>query len=162
MTNTTAGKEEPGTDACTIENPAGLAEVRDLLRPRFESREHWIFIVDAPALAAIDRIATKYYGGAPVEDFAAIPAMVNGEPFAIVAARKRRMLAYQLGSLLRRMTRIRLTDRDLVARDLHIIAEPRRLDLGTRLAVALFDDPNEPRAGVEDILTLDGQLTMEE
>jgi hypothetical protein len=160
MMNMTAGKEERGTDACTVENPDGLAEARELLRPLYQSREFWLLILDAGAMAMADRIAGKYYPGAPVEDFAAIPAMVNGAPFVAIAARKRKMLAWQLNSLLRQMARVRMTDREAASRDLIIAADPRRLEAGTHLAVALFDDPAAERGDARNILTVDGRLPM--
>jgi hypothetical protein len=145
-----------------IENPSGLESAREFLRPLFESREHWMFIADGPAMAVVSRIAQKYYDGAPSEDFAAIPAAVNDESFVIVAARKKRLLGYRLNSLFRQMTGIRMTDREIAARDLFIVAEPKRLDAGTGLAEALFDDPDAERGDPGDVLTIDGRLAVAE
>lgn len=56
-----------------------------------------------------------------------------------------RMLGYQINSLLRQMAGVKLTDREIVARDLLVLADPKRLDSGTHLAVMLFDDPDAER-----------------
>jgi hypothetical protein len=145
-----------------IDRAEGLEEARALLRPRFESREHWTFVVDVWATAVIDRIFSKYYQGAPTEDFAVISGVVNGDKFAVVTARKNRMLAWQLNSLLRQIARVRLSDREAAARDLHIITDPARLDNGTKLAAALFDDPEAERGDPGDVMTLDGRLAVAE
>ena len=142
------------------DNERNLNDARDYLRAIFAGGEHWLFIVDGPATAVVSRIASRYYDGAETADFAAVPAMVNGDQFTVVVARKRRMPGYKLNSLLRQMTRARMTDREVVARDLFVIAEPRRLDAGTNLAAALFDDPEAERTGAGDVPALNGGLAV--
>lgn len=139
-----------------ITNQEGLDEARALLRPRFANGEFWLLIADKDAFILLERIAAKYYRGASVDDWAAIPAMVNGGAFAVVAARKRLMMNWQLGSLLRQIVGIKLSDREVAGRDLLITTAPQRLDQGTHLAAALFDDPDAERGDIEDVLTVDG------
>ena len=117
-----------------------LSEARETLHPLYTSREHWLLITDGEGCAVADKIRRKYYNDAPLSDWAAYPAIVNGVRLVVVAARKRRMLAYQLNSILRQMTTARLSDRELVGRDIVMVADPARLDACTRLIVALFDE----------------------
>jgi hypothetical protein len=160
MTNTTAGKEERGTDAYTVENPAGLAEAREVMRPLYASREFWLLVAHAEAFRLPLAIALKYYRNAGTADFVTVPAMVNGEAFVAIAMRKRRMMNWQYNSLLRQVSKIRLTDREVASRDLLVVARPEHLDNGTNLAAALFDDPNGERGDAGGILTVDGRLPM--
>jgi hypothetical protein len=144
-----------------IENAPGLAEARELLQPRFKSREHWLLIVHKDALALPTAIARKYYSDAGREDWMALGGFVNGDLFAVFAMRKRRMLNWQYNSLLRQVAGTRMSDREVSMRDLMVVAAPKWLDAGTGLAAALFDDPDAERGRIEDVLTLDGRLPME-
>jgi hypothetical protein len=133
-----------------IERAKGLEEARELLRPKFEGREHWLLVVHRDALALPTTIAAKYYSDAGREDWTALGGLVNGDLFAVFAMRKRRMMNWQYNSLLRQVAGTRMSDREVSMRDLLVVAAPDWLDAGTGLAEALTYDPNRRQPGRAD------------
>jgi hypothetical protein len=72
-------------------------------------------------------------------NFTLITGFWRGQGYALVAAKKRWMQPYQLGSLLRQM--IKFDIGELEGRDLYVPAPPQFLNDAVALAVYLFDRP---------------------
>src|SRR5262245_13503670 len=121
--------------------PIDLSEARAILQPLAASNEFWMAVVygmEAPFLVEVE---TKYYSGEKNRDFTLITFVEDGQVFAIVAARKRHMLAYQLKSMLRQYADVHITERELLRGDAIIIA-PGPANIRAALASAkklLFD-----------------------
>lgn len=122
--------------------PLAVAAARDLLRARFDGHEHWILIVDRDSGLIPRWIEDKYYRNQASQDFDIIIALFQGSMFGVVAARKRKMLAHQLASILRQMAGIRLTEREIVSHDTLLIVDPRRMDAAARLVEILLRSPD--------------------
>jgi len=121
--------------------PLTTAATRDLLRARFDGHQHWIFVFDGDSGSVLRRIEGKYYDGEANANLEVIVAPFQGGMFAVVAAQKKRMLAHQLGSILRQMAGARFTEREIVSRDVLLIVHPRRMDAAMNLAESLLSNP---------------------
>src|SRR5262245_59311678 len=102
--------------------PIDLSEARTILGEKFTDREHWMLIVHGSATPFLIEIEKRYYAGEKNEDFTLITFCRVGEVFAVVAAKKRHMLGYQLVSMLRQFTSMRMSEREILRRDLIIVA----------------------------------------
>lgn len=103
------------------------------IREAYAGSEHWILVCDQESRGLLDVIRRRYYQGAEGADLGTVEAGA----FTIAAARKRRMMNYQLVSLLRQCTPLRLRERDL-ARDVIVCTKPANLLPGTLCAAELF------------------------
>jgi hypothetical protein len=131
----------------------GVPWARNIFRPLFVGREHWLFVVDEATAPLVGKIVEVYYRSAPADDHTALPAIVNDYHFWIYALRKKRMLGHQLNSLLREATGIQTTDREITAHDVYVVCDAQQVSAGASLAAALFDD-----AG--DFPTLDDRMRL--
>jgi hypothetical protein len=116
--------------------PIDLSEARAILGPMFESREFWFLIAHGTATPFLIEIEKRYYAGEKNEDFTLITFCRVGEVFAVVAAKKRHMLGYQLVSMLRQFTTMRMSEREILRRDLIIVAPD---DVVIKAALELAD-----------------------
>jgi hypothetical protein len=147
MLNTIAGKEERGTDACIpakergeglCVTPIGWEKTREILIEKFNNREHWVLIVHALKARLIVEIEERYYAGEKNQGLTLTVAFQTGQPFSLVAARKRHMRGYQLASLLRQVAGYHTSERELLARDLLIVAPDALMGAATELANTLL------------------------
>jgi hypothetical protein len=141
MIETATTKTEAGLKV----RPIGWEETREILRPLYEGRRHWILVCHIQATPLIQEIERKYYLGDRNGDFTLITGLWRGELYALCAFRKRWMQPYQLGSLLRQMIRFEIGE--LQGRDLYVPAPPRFLNDAVALAVYLFDGPADLAVG---------------
>jgi hypothetical protein len=118
--------------------PLTWQEGRAIMRPLFNGREHWTMVIHGSAVRLLIEIEERYYTGKQNADLIVITAFHRGHPFAIVAAKKRHMLAHQYASLLRQITGAQITERTLLKRDLEIIAPPWAMEAATELVVKLL------------------------
>jgi len=120
--------------------PVDWEQTRAILKPLFDDRRHWIIVAHLDATPLIETIERKYYLRERNSDFTLITGFWRGQAYALVAARKRWMQPYQLGSLLRQMmTKFEIGE--LEGRDLYVPAPPQFLDNAIALAAFLFDKP---------------------
>lgn len=103
------------------------------IREAYAGREFWILVCDQESRGLLDVIRRRYYQGADGGDL----GMIEAGAFTIAAARKRRMMNYQLVSLLRQCSPLRLRERDL-ARDVIVCTEPANLLPAAMRAAELF------------------------
>jgi len=153
MLNTTAGKEEHSIDAHTPAKeqaeglrvtPIGWEETREILKPLFDDRKHWIIVAHITASPLITTIEQKYYLNEKNSDFTLITALWRGQVYALVAARKRWMQGYQFASLLKQWTSVKVRDAEMATRDLFISAPDALTEAAAvDLAAYLFDKPAE-------------------
>jgi hypothetical protein len=134
-TKTTATESGEGLKV----TPIGWEETREILKPLFDDRKHWILVCHIQATELVEEIERRYYLGEKNSDFTLITALWHGQGYALVAARKRWMQPYQLGSLIRQM--IKFDIGELQGRDLYVPAPPQFLNDAVALAVYLFDRP---------------------
>jgi hypothetical protein len=121
--------------------PLTWQEGREILREKFNDREHWMMIVHGSAVRLLIEIEQRYYAGDRNGDFTLITGFHRGHVFAVVAAKKRQMPAYKLASMLRQYTDVRLSERELLRRDLLIVAHGDYLmDAATELACKLLSN----------------------
>src|SRR5262245_39886331 len=102
--------------------PIDLSEARELLQEKFASKEFWTMIVHGSATGLLVEIETKFYSGDRNQDFTLVTYIEDNEVFAVVCARKKWMLAYQLSSMLRRFSEVKISEKNIHRRDLAIIA----------------------------------------
>ena len=126
-------------DGCKI-RPLTWREGHEILREKFSDREHWMMIVHGSAVCLLIEIEQRYYAGDRNGDFTLITAFHRGHLFAVVAAKKRHMPAYKFASMLRQYTDVRLSERELLRRDLLIIAPDALMDAATELAFELLSN----------------------
>jgi len=153
MLNTAAGKEELGTDACAPAKepgeglrvtPIGWEATREILKPLFDDRKHWIIVAHIAASPLVTTIERKYYLDEKNSDFTLITAFWRGQGYVLVAARKRWMQGYQLASLLKQWTSVKVRDAEMATRDLFISAPDALTEAAAvDLAAYLFDKPAE-------------------
>jgi hypothetical protein len=103
--------------------PIDLSEAREVLGQKFADREHWMLIVHGSAVGFLIEIERRYYAREKNSDFTLITYVEGGEVFGVVAAKKRHMLGYQLISMLRQFTNVRMSEREILRRDV-IVAAP--------------------------------------
>jgi len=148
MMNTAARKAEPSADACTPAKepgeglrvtPIGWEKTREILKPLFDDRQHWILVAHILASPLIETIERKYYPGEKNSDFTPITAFWRGQLYALCAAKKRWMRPYQLASLLRQMTGLKISEAEMSVRDLYVPAPDPLIEDATALAASLFD-----------------------
>jgi|SRR5882672_395872 len=118
--------------------PLTWPDARSIMRPLFDGREHWTMVIHGSALRLLIEIEERYYTGERNPDLTVIATFHRGQPFALVAARKRHMPAYKLASMLRQFTDVRLSERELLKRDLLIVAPDPLMDAATELAASLL------------------------
>lgn len=140
MPNTTASKEERGTDARTEAKeqvdglrvtPIGWEQTTEILKPKYDARDHWIIVAHIEASPLIAKIERKYYLKRQA-DFTLITGLWRGQMYALCAFRKRWMRPHQLWRLLSRMTTFEIGE--LQRRDLYVPAPPQFLDDALALA----------------------------
>jgi hypothetical protein len=119
--------------------PIGWEQTREILKPLFDDRRHWIIVAHILASPLITTIEQKYYLGDKNADFTLITTFWRGQVYALVAARKRWMQPYQLRSLIKQMTKLHIGE--LERRDLYVPAPPQFLDDAIDLAAYIFDRP---------------------
>jgi hypothetical protein len=115
--------------------PIDLSEARAILAEKFIGREHWMMIVHGSAVPFLVEVERKYYSGDRNKDFTLITYVEGGEVFGVVAAKKRHMLGYQLASMLRQFTNVRLNEREMLRRDLIVVA-PGKVLIAAALQLA--------------------------
>ena len=118
--------------------PLDWPEARGILRSLFEDHEHWILVLHGSAAKLLVEIEQRYYFGERTADFTVITAIHHGEAFGIVAASKKWMRPYQLVSLLRQITVVRISEREMIRKDLGIIAPDRGMNAAEQLAISLL------------------------
>jgi len=119
--------------------PINLSEARTILGEKFADREHWMLIVHGSATPFLIEIEKRYYAGEKNSDFTLITYVEGGEVFGVVAAKKRHMLGYQLVSMLRQITNVGMSEREILRRDLVVIAPGETLIMAAlRLVDRLF------------------------
>ncbi|MGH9852505.1 MAG: hypothetical protein ACREBD_21935 [Blastocatellia bacterium] len=121
------------------------SEARAILKEKFDNREHWLLVIHGSAAPLMIEIEQHYYSGEKNADFTVITCVHRGEVFGVIAAMKKHMLAYQLLSMLRQATDARLSERELLRRDLVIVAPGEVLvtaamELANRLLSIADDD----------------------
>jgi len=121
--------------------PIGWEETREILRPLYDDREHWILVAHVEASRLIREIERKYYLGDKNADFTLITGFWRGETYALCAFRKRRMRPYQLASLLRQVAGFKISDAEAAAKDFFIPAPTPLMQDAVDLALYLFDRP---------------------
>ena len=115
-------------------------EGRDILRAKFKSRSHWIFIAHAAAAPLIEQVKREYYSGARSDDFLLIIVTQRDETYLAVAARKSRMKPYRFRQFLERYG-LETTLERMRREDLLIIDSPNpEKDRGEEIAAFLFDE----------------------
>src|SRR5262245_16974201 len=92
--------------------PIDLSEARELLQEKFSSREFWMMIVHGSAVPFLVEVEKRYYAGGKNEDFTLLTFCGGGEVFGVVAAKKRHMLGYQLVSMIRQYSSVKITERE--------------------------------------------------
>ncbi|HKQ90194.1 MAG TPA: hypothetical protein VJZ77_05900 [Blastocatellia bacterium] len=120
---------QSGWPVCLIDWP----DARAILEEKFDDREHWLLIIHGSAMRLLVEIEGRYYADERNKDFTVIAAIHCGHPFSIVAARKRHMLAYQLVSLLRQFTDAHISEREVLQRDVGIVAPDWAMDAAMEL-----------------------------
>jgi len=120
--------------------PIDLSEARAILEEKFTNHKHWVVVAHGSAVRLLIEIESKYYAGAMNQDFTLITYVERGLVFAVVAARKRHMLPYQLTSMLRQFTDVRLSEREILRRDLLIVAPDWAMDAATELECKLLSN----------------------
>lgn len=130
--------------------PISYEQTCELFRERFNGHEHWMFVLDAESNRLLVAFEEKYYTP-NLDDLGVALMEFEGIPFVLVAARKKRMLAWKLGSLLRQLADIRLSEREIVARDCLIVTRQHLLETGLALACAIFQDPDKSPISVQGI-----------
>jgi len=116
----------------------GWQEVREIMADKFNDREHWMMIVHGSAAHLLIEIEERYYSGDRNKDFTLITCVECGEVFGVIAARKRHMLAYQLVSLLRQVADAHISEREVLQRDVGIVAPDWSMDAAMELTTRLF------------------------
>jgi|SoiMethySBSTD1v2_1073268.scaffolds.fasta_scaffold1524266_2 hypothetical protein len=101
--------------------PLDWEETARIVGEKYAGREHWIAVVHASAAGLIAEIEEKYYAGEKDADLTLICVDWRGQSYYLAAMRKRHMLGYQYSSLLRRFN-IRINERELLAKDVMIVA----------------------------------------
>jgi hypothetical protein len=120
--------------------PIDLSEARAILRTKFTGHAHWLMAIHGNAAKLLIEIEQRYYSGEKNSDFTLITGFHCGHVFAVVAAKKRHMPAYKLASMLRQYTDVRLSERELLRRDLLIVAPDALMDAATELAFELLSN----------------------
>jgi hypothetical protein len=120
--------------------PAGWPETRAFLKPLFDSREFWTIFVCGLGVVLLDEIREKYYADdQDGKDFAATLVFFDGHPFMVAMARKRKMLAWQFSALLRRVTRVKVGERELLSKDVQFAVPSWAYPSACQLYAKLFD-----------------------
>jgi hypothetical protein len=117
--------------------PIDWEEIRGILRPKFDAGDHWIIVAHILAFPVITTIEQRYYLGGKNGDFTLVTAFWRGQMYVLVAARKRWMRDYQLASILRQMTGLKISDAEVGVKDLFVSAPD--VEDATALAAFLFD-----------------------
>jgi hypothetical protein len=143
---TTATSEEPWTRL----RPISFEETCELFRERFNGHEYWMFVLDAESNRLLVTFEEKYYSP-NLDDLDVALMEFEGIPFVLVAARKKRMLAWKLGSLMRQLADIRLSEREIVSRDCLIVTRRHLQETGLALALSIFQDPEKSPISVQGI-----------
>jgi hypothetical protein len=146
MKPTTMTTEEPWGRL----RPVTFEETCELFRKRFDGREHWMFVLDAESNRILVTFEEKYYSP-NLDDLDVALMEFEGIPFVLVAARKKRMLAWRLGSLLRQLADVRLSEREIVARDCLIVTRQHLQEIGLELALSIFQDKEKSPISVQGI-----------
>lgn len=129
------------TQSCWPIRPLTWREGREILREKFAGHAHWLIVIHGSAAKLLIEIEERYYAGEQNQDFTLITGLHCGHVFAVVAAKKRHMPAYKLASMLRQYTDVRLSERELLRRDLLIVAPGDYLmDAATELAASLLSN----------------------
>ena len=102
--------------------PIGWEEACEIMQPLFDGREHWIAVIHATAVDLLIQIENRYYAGEKNADLTLICTTWRGQPYGLVAMRKRHMLAYQYASLLRQAGNMKIRERELLRRDVMVVA----------------------------------------
>jgi hypothetical protein len=118
ITETTATETEQGFKA----TPIDWKRACEILRPLYDGREHWIVVIHATAVNLLSAIEDRYYAGERIQDLTLICTTWRGQPYGLVAMRKRNMLAYQYASLLRQAGNTKISERELLRRDVMVVA----------------------------------------
>jgi len=103
--------------------PHTWEEIREIFLPKYHDHQHWFLILSAHAAPLLTKIEEKYYQGEKNADLTVAITFHRGMAYAIVAARKRHMFNYQLGSLLRQFTLTKISDKEILRRDF-IVSTP--------------------------------------
>lgn len=102
---------------------------------RYHGHEHWVMVFDRESAPVLEIIRNKYYSAAGPEDFEA----VDDAGCVLVTARKRKMLGYQLGSILRQCAGLRISDREIIKRDVIIASRDAMRITAAAVAKALLE-----------------------
>jgi hypothetical protein len=121
-------------------------EVRETLRKKFNDRDHWMMIVHGSAASLMIEIESRFYAGEKNDDFTVITSIHQGQVFGLVAAKKKHMLSYQLISMLRQVTDVHLSERELLRRDLVVVAPGQLVGMATELANKLLSTTSDDLA----------------
>ena len=129
---------QPGFKA----TPLDWKRACEILRQLFDGREHWIAVIHATAAGLLSAIEDRYYAGERNQDLTLICTTWRGQPYGLVAMRKRHMLAYQYASLLRQAGNVKISERELLAKDVMVVAPFWLVDGDAmELAAKLLDRP---------------------
>jgi hypothetical protein len=120
--------------------PLTWREGCEILRTKFTDHAHWLIVIHGSAARLLIKIEERYYAGEKNQGFTLITGFHRGLVFAVVAAKKRHMPAYKLASMLRQYTDIRLSEREILSRDLLIVAPDWAMNAATELAFKLLSN----------------------
>jgi hypothetical protein len=122
--------------------PIGWEQAIEVLKPLYDGREHWIAVIHATAVHLLIEIENRYYAGERNQDLTLICTTWRGQPYGLVAMRKRHMFAYQYASLLRQAGNMKISERELLRRDVMVVAPFWLVDGDAmELAARLLDRP---------------------
>ena len=119
--------------------PIDWDATREILGPLFDAGDHWIIVAHHLAIPLVVRIEEKYYPGDKNGDITLIVVCWRGHMYVLAAAKKKHMQAYQLASLLRQVTGLKISDAETESRDVNISVPSALIEDATELAVFLFD-----------------------
>jgi hypothetical protein len=118
--------------------PIDWPEARAIFGEKFSSGEHWTLILHGSAVGLLIEIEERHYLGDRNADLTVMTTFHRGQPFVIVAARKRWMPARQLQSVWRQFAGAHISELDLLSRDLLILAPDGAMGVADYLAVRLL------------------------
>ena len=118
--------------------PASFDEMSNKVRERLNSGEFWILVFDSISVEVLEILERRFYFGEAASDLDVMILRDSAFGLFFVSARKRRMRDFELISILRQRTMIRLKERSLLNRNLIICATPQRIDDATALTRSML------------------------